>query len=376
MAQKNRLSFSQANTYATCGMKYKYHYVDKLREPSFTAFLPFGSAIDTALNYVLNCKKRGLIPDLQKTLDTFDQSWSRADVNGKSVNVKFSPDIGYKNDDYVEDLLLGDDKKKIFFAVRRFAPRLAKYPLGAIRDVLEEEKREHSQKGADKNMMSLLNFMSWLSMRRKGHLMLKAYITELLPRIDEVVEVQYKVELANENGDSIVGYIDALVKVGDELVVMDNKTSASFYEADDVFYSPQLAQYCFMTGAKKAAFAVMLKQINMNRTKVCRVCGHEGKGAHKTCDSVVEKKRCGGEWTETVNPSARTQWFIDNVPENTQHLVVDNFDAINKGIKNEVFVRNFNACHNSYGQKCPYLHLCWKGQTAGLVKVENENRRS
>lgn len=371
-----RFSFSQANTYATCGQKYKYHYIDKLREPSFTAFLPFGSAIDGALNYVLNCKKEGRSVDLNHTLSVFDSMWSRGEINGKIVNLKMCPDIGYKNDDYVPELLTGQDKKKLFFAIRRLAPRLAKYPLDSIREILELEKKEKGQKGADRNMMSLLNLMSWMSMRHKGHLMLKAYIEELLPKIDEVVEVQHKVELKNDNGDSIVGYLDALIKVDGALVVMDNKTSASYYESDDVFYSPQLAQYCYMTGATKAAFAVMLKNISLNRKKVCKTCGHEGKGSHKTCDSVATGKRCGGEWEESFDPKAKTQWFIDVVPEHTQHLVIDNFDAINAGIRNKVFVKNFNACHNSYGNKCPYINLCWKGKDESLIKVENENRRS
>jgi len=373
---QNKLSFSQVSMYSTCGQKYKYYYIDKIREKSFTAFLPFGSAVDQALNYVLNSKKQGFALDLNVMLSTFDKAWSRAEINGKVCNVKFNPDIGYRNDDYMEELLTPEDKKKIYFAVRRLAPRLSKYPLNNIRDILESEKKEKTQKGADKNLLSLLNFMTWISMRHKGHLMLKAYVEELLPKIDEVLEVQHKVELKNETGDSIVGYIDALIKVNGELVVMDNKTSSSFYEFDDVFFSPQLAQYCFMTGAKKAAFAVMLKSINLNKRKVCKDCGHEGKGSHKTCDSVASGKRCGGEWKETYDPKAKTQWFIDLVPEHTQNLVLDNFDAVNTGIKNKIFVKNFNACHNSFGQKCPYINLCWKGHDKNLVKVQNETRRS
>ena len=44
-------SHSQFATYAHCGLKYKLHYINKIKSPVFSTKLIFGNAVHRALEY-------------------------------------------------------------------------------------------------------------------------------------------------------------------------------------------------------------------------------------------------------------------------------------------------------------------------------------
>ena len=74
----DHLSYSQINTYLTCSLKYKFHYVDKI-PPAFTAAsLAFGSAIHEAVAAFYQTVLEGdsLRPD--QMLDVYRDSWRQA----------------------------------------------------------------------------------------------------------------------------------------------------------------------------------------------------------------------------------------------------------------------------------------------------------
>jgi hypothetical protein len=106
-----------------------------------------------------------------------------------------------------------------------------------------------------------------------------------------------------------------------------------------------------------------------NRKKICSKCNHDGSGGrHKTCANEIEGKRCGGEWTETISPEVYVQFIIDEIPEQTENLVLENIADINTAIKTGHFTRNLSMCTNTYGGPCDYLFLCYKGKMDNLVK--------
>ena len=365
-----RLSFSQISKYGQCPRSYKLYYVDKLRERSATAFLAFGSAMDEALN--------SLLRDYQKsktiTVDykaAFDECWQTVEVNKRKHQLMDCILVGYAKTDFVEDLLTSDD--------RRFAKaKLVEYGVEEmesytiLKNQLEEERSRRATVHFPENRHKALNLLNWLSMRRKAHLMLDAYVRDIIPKIESVTAVQKQVELKSDCGSSLIGYVDAIVRFkGDERdSVMDNKTSSSPYSEDQVKTSQQLSLYTYALGLNRAAYAVMNKNIRMNREKVCSACGFESTGAHKTCNNTVEGKRCNATWNETVKPEAVTQLIVDGIEEQTQHVVIDNIAEVNDAIAANVFPKNLSACKNIYGNPCPYISACWKNQTDYLEKVE------
>lgn len=368
----NKLSFSQITKYGTCPRSYKYHYVERLRERTVTSALAFGSAIDASLNAVLK--------DLQKnrkiTVDykaVFDNNWRTVEVNGKEYLLMDCTLVGYGKNDFQEELLDSEDK----LIINRYKTDLQisdlNFSLSQLKSDLEHKKSIRNVVEFPENEHKILNIMNWLCMRKKAHYMLEAYVRDIVPQIEEVIDVQKKIELGSDGQDTVIGYIDAVVKLKghDEPLVLDNKTASMAYDSDDVKYSQQLSLYCYTLGLKKAAYAVMLKNIVLNRTKICSKCSFDGSGSrHKTCNNELEGKRCNGDWKETFSPSAQTQLFVDEIPETTQHLIVDNVADINEAIHAKIFPQNLNACHNQFGQPCIYKKYCWEGNSNNLVKVE------
>jgi len=365
-----RLSFSQISKYGQCPRSYKLYYVDKLRERSATAFLAFGSAMDDALNSIL----RDLQKNKKVTVDykaAFDECWQTVEVNKKKHPLMDCTLIGYAKVDFVEDLLQPDD-------IRFLRAKLAEYGVEEmesytiLKNQLEEERSRRATVRFPEERHKALNLLNWLSLRRKAHLMLEAYVRDIVPTIESVTAIQRQVELKSDCGSSLIGYVDAVIRFkGDsEDTVVDNKTSSSPYSEDQVKNSQQLSLYTYALGLKKAAYAVMQKNIRMNREKVCSVCSFESTGTHKTCNNTIDGKRCGGVWNETVKPQAVTQLIIDSIEEQTQHVVIDNIAEVNDAIAAKVFPKNLSACKNIYGNPCPYINACWKNQTDYLEKVE------
>lgn len=372
-----RLSFSQINKYNQCPRSYKLHYIDKLREKSATAYLAFGTAMDESLNAILlDYQKNKQVTCDYKTI--FDENWQTIEINKKEHSLPTCTLVGYAKADFIIELLDESDKQFIIAKSHElgFEDALCGVSfsqLKELKDELEEEKSQRQYKPFYEQRHALLNLMNWRSMRRKGHLMLDAYIKNILPEIEEVIAIQKQIELKSECGSSIIGYVDAIVKLKsrEDYTVLDNKTASQPYAEDAVKTSQQLLLYTYALGYKHAGFAVMLKNIRMNRKKKCVECGYESNSAHKLCNNILEtNKRCNGTWEEEVFPEATTQLIKDEVEEQTQFVVVDNVSEINEAITANVFPKNLSTCKNIYGNPCIYLNHCWKNKSDNLEKVE------
>lgn len=373
----SRLSFSAVNKYLSCPKSYKLHYVDRLRERSATSHLAFGSAIDASLNAVLAAHKAGTLDKLDYK-KVFDDNWHTIKINDIEWSLPFCELVGYGAKDFVGELLSPEDLSNIHQAILIRNLDLNDEDIYSLKDQLEIQKSQREYKKFNPKHHQILNYINYLCMRRKGHLMLEAYIRDIVPQITEVVSIQEKVELGDAD-DAFIGYIDAIVKLKGypDPLVLDNKTSARPYDEDSVLISQQLATYCYALDLKYAAFGVMLKSIKLNSNKVCKTCKFKGEGSHKTCNNEIEgdkgkKVRCNGEWTVTFTPEASTQLVIDKVPQNFQDVVIDNYGEVADAIKANVFPKNLNTCHNLYGQKCPYLDLCHNGNMHNLVQLDEK----
>jgi hypothetical protein len=362
----NRLSYSQLRLYSECGQKYKYYYIDRIRETTKSGALFFGSAFDKAITAVLQDRS-------VNEKEVFDKVWQTSDINGKHIDIPTSLSVVYAASDFDSDLLMEEDTQFLCAKAVELVPALyseCNYELVDTYSACASHKKQRAFKRWPENENRFLNLCNWLSLRRKGHLMLDAHRKHILPRYKSIIATQKKIELDNGKGDILIGYPDLIAEWDDgRTIVFDYKTSASEYEADAVLTSTQLTIYSHSLGISTAGYLVFRKQIIKNRIKICSVCGNNGSGArHKTCANEVGGKRCNGAWNETISPEVEIQILIDDIPARTEDIVLENIEACNKGIHEGVFVRNFNSCKNGYGN-CPYLKKCFQGIDDGLEKV-------
>ena len=363
--KKNRLSHSQSMKYQDCGQAWHNHYNERIRPVTKSSALFFGNVLDSAVEDYLNNKNKDQAIDILRT------SWEEIEINGKKEAMFDSTKVIYSNADYDAELLEEED-------------------LGVLKaeygdDVLDQVKAIYKQKSAvgfnylKHSSKVLLNKANWFSMLRKGMLMLDRAFVLIDENVEEVLATQVKVNLENEDGDSIVGYADFVVKWKgyEDPIVFDLKTSSIEYAEDSAKNSPQLSVYVHdlrsTYNTSTVGFMVLHKRVKKDRQKICSVCKHDGSATrHRTCNAEVDGERCGGEFNEVVKFSIRDQIIIDTIDPVVEKMVIANMDAVNVSIKSGIITKNLNACEKPWGM-CPYHSLCFKDASltdAGLTKVE------
>jgi len=364
---KNRLSHSAVGKLMQCGKSYEYHYIKKIRSKFQSAALVFGSAIDLALNELL-------IPTGNSAEEIFINKFTNTSINGKDVYVQTNEIFIYQTRDMDIDLLTQDD----LASIKDYALQEVGTQHTVPMDICEDIKKRKTSSGYENLNLKdqrLFNFINWLCLKQKGLLMIEAYRKKVLPKIEKVHAVQKQVSLINTDGDSVVGYVDLIADIKDiGTVILDNKTAGQLYEKDSVLTSPQLSLYVHMLEeeyqTRLAGYIVLLKDVVKNKTKICSKCGYDGTGGrHKTCDSIIDGKRCNGDWNETISPEIYVQFITDEIPKQTETIVLENMDTANSVIKSGNFTRNFNNCHNHFGSRCPYFSLCYYNKMEGLVDM-------
>jgi len=366
----NRLSHSSVTRFQQCPKSFEFHYRHRLRSKISSAALLFGSAVDGALQVLLQTK------DLAASEQEFAVKWTHSEINGREVHVPSCAEIAYSKNDADMDLLSADGCTALTIA--HGDDWRAKLSV-----VLDKQKNRVAFKYLKREEKLLLNLYSWHCLHTKGRLMLQQVAKSILPLITEVLSVQEKVELTNDGGDSVIGYVDLVCRmVGyDKPVIIDFKTSSIEYDEDVVLTSPQLTLYMHALSEKyestrNAGFVVLHKNVKKNRTKVCKMCGFDGTGTrYQTCNNTLPSDaRCAGEWIEVLHPEIRTQILIDSIPEQTEDIVMSNIDDINKAIKTEVFTRNLGSCVMAWG-RCSFYNKCYKGDDSDLIVAPEREQK-
>lgn len=350
-----KISNSATNKYLTCAKSYELHYKQRIRPNWTSSALLFGDAIDKGLNALL--LKTG------NPFDVFLKGWTNGLINKIPVYLPTSEKLLYAVKDYNPDLLTKEDNEDVDNRIKE----------GTIQSFDHKELAAKKAKNLSLEEKKFFNYINWLCMKNKARYMLEGYEKEVLPRIKKVHAIQKEIKSDNGAGDSLNGFIDLIADIDDHgTVILDHKTSAMHYEPDQAAKSSQLALYLNMEGAnyntRLVGFIVMKKQLAMNRTKVCKSCGHVGEGSHKTCNNTINGKRCGGEWSETVSPKAEFQVIINEMPTHFEEMTMNNIDDVASAIKQEVFPRNLSACDLQFGSPCIYRNLCHNGSMHGLVE--------
>lgn len=332
-----QLSFSAASKYLECPKSYYFHYIRKLRPIQEKSALIFGSFVDNSMNLLLEGKP------LSEALDHYTQTWAKVKYN--KINYS-KADLDYSviesTPEYEE--LVNLSSKKI--------ENIKGYIF-----VLQEKQKNGELTDFEENY---LKKASYFSLKNKGLKMIEAYNEMVIPHLDEVIEVQKRLNVKNPEGDSFVGCMDLLAKIkvdkaakhsfeafnkyDGETVMFDNKTSSVTYKDDSVRTSKQLATYHEM--AKKdydfsdSGFIVIPKNLR--------------------------KKK---------EPKVNIQVLIDRIEDDFIQETISEYGTVYEGIKDGEFPRNKESCISKFG-KCPYYDLCHNGTTEGLkcVKSSKESR--
>ena len=258
------VSYSALECFEQCSEKYRLRYEEKLSSEKIPSPLFFGTAIDAALELFLLKKKVDLS---EKELDLLlnETAYSifnktMREQNGQLLEKNplceyfysdFDPNILSKGDyQYLTDIYPSVvDWQDFFIYCKTYIKTHGELKIGS---------------------KIAFNNLCWLSLCRKGEMMLKAYEKDILPEIHQVFDIQKEINLTNGSGDQLRGKIDFIASFKDDpdlRYLVDNKTSSEAYKSDSVANSIQLAIYCEAEACDRAAYAVMEKKIRLKEPK-------------------------------------------------------------------------------------------------------------
>lgn len=325
-----KISYSALECYNQCSEKYRLRYNEKLSSEKISSPLFFGTAIDAAVELFLLTKKVNLT---EKELDLLlnENAYSVFDRTMKEQNgqlLERNPLCEYFYSDFDPNILTPGD----FKALTKAYPTITDWV-----DFFAYCKKYIKTHGELKpGSKAAFNNLCWLSLYRKGEMMLKAYERDILPEIEEVFDIQKDVELTNESGDKLRGKIDFIASFKTSPGVrylVDNKTASEPYKDDSVANSIQLAIYCEAEACDRAAYAVMEKKMRLKE------------------------------------PKARTQLIKDSVSDEQKQKVFDNLENQLNNIACGEFHKKDSPkdCH-FFGKPCEFFNLCWHGKMDGLKR--------
>lgn len=348
------ISNSQIDKYETCPYLWYLHYVERIRSIYKPSSLFFGSALDEAFGRLhLDKMAPERLTEAHKEMlkfsaeELFEKTLRHQEHNGETVDLKYSKITSFFKSDFDMSLLTDEDFQEISDYAISLELDVTPTLVSAFMDECFQIVKKGCLAGAE---LQVYNLVGWLSLYRKGLILLEAYKVEIMPQIKEVFSIQERILLPDGTGTTYQGYIDYTASwYGDPpetIRVCDDKTSSKAYAEDAVRKSTQLASYCEYKNTTQATYTVVEK--------------------------VIRKK----------DPRYRVQILHDEIPEETFVLT---FDRITDMIEN-VEADNFpKACHREggakencfhFGRKCEAWNLCHgDGTMLGLVKVPEREER-
>lgn len=296
------LSFSAAQRYLTSPMSYFLHYLMRLRPTENGSALFFGAALDEGFNSLLIDKMEGREPDIAKAKAKFCTEFLTQEINGEIRHLYEDGVVKFSKADLDEYILTDDDKSS----------------------------------GLNK---------SWLSLNRKGQLLIEEYAEQVLPRIEKVLLVQHEISLENEDGDKFTGIIDFVAQIDGKIWIVDNKSTSIVYKSDSADNSEQLATY----------YEALRDQYDI--AGVCFI-------------TIPKKLR------KIKKPLVEISFIFGQINEELIQKTFDDYDKVLTGIKTGIFPCTRNdengCCSKPWG--CAYKRYCESNgkDTTGLVIHERK----
>ena len=362
-----RSSYSQNNTYKSCPKYWEWSYKQRLTTNECSSALYFGSAVDDAIMANLEGEKN--------YMDVFESRWMSARGYGKNkpdTIIFDNPDVTYASSDFDVDILEQEDIDTMQGWVNQL--RLNKLGSDPIKvfDKIKSSMRS-KYKNPTATQIKYYNRCCWLGLKRKGTVLIDSFITQFKPKIKKVIATQKPAKLVTPEGDVVYGYLDFVAEIEgyDKPIIIDLKTAARPYDQSKIDLTDQLTLYYTMAGEEYktdlVGYVVLSKKINKTEVGLCTVCGHKKTSTHKTCDNVINGKRCKGAWDIKTTIAPEVQVLVQQKTQKDKDDLLADYTAIHKGMKTGVIYRNLDKCTNWYGGLCPYYDACHKNDTSGLV---------
>lgn len=353
-------SHSQSQTYIQCPQHWKNRYKEGLTSKTDGAALAFGSAMDKAVELILTKKPRAEYePAFEKLF------YSTVDRSQNYVPIFDSKIIEYYASDFDEYVLTEEDRDSL--DVWQKDLKLTKWAstgVNAFKEIAKVEKNPHRELHQDAK--TFYNRACWLSLKRKGLMLLNAFEEQFMPKVTKVHDIQKYIHLKDDStGDKIIGYIDFVAEIEgyDKPIIFDLKTSSRAYNQSKIEQSDQLTLYIAMEGnsyeTDLVGYVVLVKNIKRVETATCNKCGHTKVSSHKTCNNEVNGKRCGGTWDESFTLAPEVQVMVQSKSEEQVRIALEDQANIVEAMKRNIIYRNTAKCSDWYGGKCPYYDVCW-----------------
>ena len=325
-----KVSFSRLERFKQCSESYRLSVEERLSGIKINSPLFFGSAIDAAVELFLLKKKEDLT-EKELTLTLTEDAYSMFDKTMREQNgvlLERNPLCDYFASDFDPALLQIDDLKLL---QKQYPSIVDFFQFWEVSNKTIQARRELN--ASDR---VLFNHMNWLSLYRKGELMLAAYETEILPQIHKVYAIQKEIQLKNEAGDELNGKVDFIASFTDEpdkIYIVDLKTSSKPYTEAAVEESIQLVIYCEAEGIPNASYAVLQKKIRVKE------------------------------------PRVRTQLLRGDFTQDHVESVFSQLDSDLHKIAAREFVKKESPreCY-FFGKQCPFFGVCWHGDFSKVVK--------
>lgn len=366
-----KTSHSQNSTYIACPQHWDLSYNKGYANPIEGSSTYFGSAVDAAVGDMLDGK--------QDWLKTFYDRWNKSWSFGKSTQIFDNPDIIYGHKDFDQHVLEPKDYPQLETWAKQLG-LIAHAATPSPDDLVDlyklcSEIKRNPYKNLTQDQLTFFNRSSWLSMKRKGKVLLTAFNTQFYPKVRKVLATQQRATIKDAaTGDAITGFIDMVLEIDgyDKPIIFDLKTAGMPYDQEDIDLTQQLTLYSAMKGAEYntdlVGFVVLCKNIPKKTVSTCASCGHTKTGRHKTCDNVINGTRCNGNWSEIVTPEPVVQVLIEKKTQQQVQSLLWDIGNIIFAMKNGIVYKNTNKCNDWYGGPCPFYNACHKGDYSGLVK--------
>lgn len=331
MSEENKgltVSYSAIDTYLSCSEKYRLERILKIIPEAINTSLMFGKAIDDASEVIF----RPFMKDADKEysrdemLLKFKTKLTTLDYQNKEL---YAPDnilIKYSKADVQPELLEKEDLE----AIKKYINN-TDLIIDNIPNFIEYYK-DTKLKLDDET--AIYNYIAWHCLYRKGIMMLDTLKKWADENIEEVISIQRKIEIKNDIGDILIGYLDleAILKRDGIPRTIDLKTASKAkrqYPDDKIKESMQLAIYA-QESQKEVMYLVIDKEVKKKEPRIF---------IHELLGTISEKQ-------------------LD-----------DTFDKIEfalNGIKAKKFEKNFDACFR-FG-KCFLYDYCRTGKGKGLIE--------
>ncbi len=258
-----KTSHSQSQTYIQCPQHWKLKYRDGLYKDEQGSPLTFGSAVDDAVSELI------LSHDLSKALNIFrDSHHTAVGRNGEKTVIFDNDKIDFYASDFDDFVMLDEDNIKMDQWKEEL--KISNAWGSSTPEMISEigKAKKNTYKKLQLNPLKFYNRCCWLSLLRKGEILVKAFNDQVLPKITKVHAIQKEVLIEDPvTKDKIMGFIDFVLEIEgyDKPIIFDLKTSGQPYKHYQLDQSDQLTLYLSIAGHEYntdlVGYIVLIKSI-------------------------------------------------------------------------------------------------------------------